>query len=38
MLEVCDRIVVLDEGKKLADGLPTEIKHNKDVLRAYFGA
>lgn len=38
MLEVCDRIVVLDEGKKLADGLPTEIQHNEDVLKAYFGA
>jgi len=38
MLDVCDRIVVLNEGKTLADGQPDEIKQDKEVLKAYFGA
>ena len=38
MLDVCDRIVVLNEGKLLADGQPEEIKQDKEVLKAYFGA
>jgi ABC-type branched-subunit amino acid transport system ATPase component len=38
MLDICDRIVVLNEGRKIADGLPKEIKQNPEVLKAYFGA
>jgi len=38
MLDICDRIVVLNEGRKIADGLPEEIKQNPEVLKAYFGA
>jgi branched-chain amino acid transport system ATP-binding protein len=38
MLDICDRIVVLNEGKKIADGQPQEIKQDAEVLKAYFGA
>ena len=38
MLNVCDRIVVLNEGKKIADGSPIEIQQNREVMKAYFGA
>jgi branched-chain amino acid transport system ATP-binding protein len=38
MLEICDRIVVLNEGRKIAEGHPDEIKQNPEVLKAYFGA
>jgi branched-chain amino acid transport system ATP-binding protein len=36
-MEVCDRIVVLDRGEKLAEGTPREIQTNVDVLSAYLG-
>jgi branched-chain amino acid transport system ATP-binding protein len=38
MLEICHRIIVLDEGRKLADGTPAEIENDEEVLKAYFGA
>lgn len=38
VLEVCDRIVVLDLGKVIAVGTPEEIKTNPDVIRAYLGS
>jgi branched-chain amino acid transport system ATP-binding protein len=34
---MCDRIVVLDHGVKLAEGLPGEIRTNKEVIAAYLG-
>jgi branched-chain amino acid transport system ATP-binding protein len=34
---LCDRIVVLDQGRKLAEGLPNEIKENQEVIEAYLG-
>jgi branched-chain amino acid transport system ATP-binding protein len=37
ILEVCDRICVLDEGKKLAEGTPAEIRANPAVASAYLG-
>jgi len=37
MMEVCDRIHVLDQGRTLASGTPGEIRANLDVAAAYLG-
>jgi branched-chain amino acid transport system ATP-binding protein len=37
VLEVCDRILVLDQGRTLAEGTPAEIRRNVDVAAAYLG-
>jgi ABC-type branched-subunit amino acid transport system ATPase component/branched-subunit amino acid ABC-type transport system permease component len=37
VLDVCDRIVVLDLGKVVAVGTPAEIERNDEVRRAYLG-
>jgi branched-chain amino acid transport system ATP-binding protein len=38
IMEVCDRIQVLDRGRTLAEGTPDEIRRNFDVATAYLGA
>ncbi len=38
VMNLCDKITVLDFGEKLAEGLPEEIIHNKKVVEAYLGA
>ena len=37
VMEVCDRIHVLDQGRTLAEGSPAEIRANLDVTSAYLG-
>jgi len=37
VMDVCDRIQVLDQGRTLAEGTPAEIRANLDVTAAYLG-
>lgn len=37
VMGVADRIVVLDFGKKLAEGSPQQVRNNPDVIAAYLG-
>lgn len=37
MMKAVDRIIVMDEGLKIAEGTPQEVIKNKKVIKAYFG-
>jgi branched-chain amino acid transport system ATP-binding protein len=37
ILTLCDRVVVISFGQKICEGLPREVRENKDVIAAYFG-
>jgi branched-chain amino acid transport system ATP-binding protein len=37
VMDISDRVVVLDYGKTIGDGPPAEVRENKDVIDAYLG-
>jgi len=37
VMDISDRVVVLDYGKKIGDGAPYEVRQNEEVIRAYLG-
>jgi branched-chain amino acid transport system ATP-binding protein len=37
ILDLCDRVIVISFGQKICEGLPKDVRENKDVVSAYFG-
>ena len=37
IMNLCDRVVVINFGQRIAEGTPEEVRKNQEVIRAYFG-
>ncbi len=38
VMDISDRVVVMEYGRKIADGSPDEVRNNQDVIDAYLGS
>jgi branched-chain amino acid transport system ATP-binding protein len=37
IMEICDRVIVLDQGRKISEGSPQEVQNDPRVVQAYLG-